>query len=195
MGAMPIRCALMETAPLLFTCSMLMPLSTTKRCLALSVTAQGIGYCVFEGPLLLVDWGVTRTPRPRSEVPRSILRRFAHYRPHLVVLDDGSDCSVRKSAETRRLITACAHHAHVLGIPVVCYSRPDVRQCFASFNARTKDQIAAAIVHRLPELHWQSPAKRRIWTTEDRRHGIFAAVSLALTHFQRPRRPAIRRWC
>ena len=176
---------------------MLNPSPNTQRLLALSVTTQGIGYGVFDGPLLLLDWGVARLPKPRDDVPRSILRRFSYYRPHLVLLEDCHDRSTRKGARSRHLIAQCARQAHVLDIPVVCYSRTDIRRCFAALDACTKDQIAAALVRRLPELRWQLPAKRRIWTAEDRRHGIFAAVSLALTHLQigrSPAKPPTQRW-
>jgi hypothetical protein len=73
-----------------------------------------------------------------------------------------------------------AAHAAEEGTSTASFSRAAVRACF---GLGTKRQIAEAIAREFPELGPRLPPVRKIWMSEDRRMGIFDAVSLAVSFF------------
>jgi hypothetical protein len=71
------------------------------------------------------------------------------------------------------------------GVEVVIYSRGDVRACFAAVGARTRHEIAEAVVRHIDAFRPKLPKKRQPWESEDRRLAMFSAAALILTHYQR----------
>ena len=65
------------------------------------------------------------------------------------------------------------------------YSRDDVRQVFAEFGAKTKPEIAAAIVAAIPAFSHKLPPARKIWTSEDGRQLLFDAAALGWVTYLR----------
>ena len=51
-------------------------------------------------------------------------------------------------------------------------------------GARTRDEIAAAVVRHVDAFRHRLPRARRIWTSEDKRMALFSAAALVLTHYQ-----------
>ena len=70
------------------------------------------------------------------------------------------------------------------GVEVAIYARGEVQACFASVGARTRREIAEAVVRHIDAFRHRLPNKRRPWEGEDRRMAIFAAAALVLTHYQ-----------
>jgi hypothetical protein len=152
--------------------------------LVLSVfpSTRGFGYAVLEGPRSLVDWGVKSAlcPHKNAEVLRKVRELFHFYHPNVVVLEDCEGYGSRRAKRIRTLINLVHAHAVEEGTSTACFSRPEVRACF---RLETKRQIAEAIAREFPELEPRLPPVRKIWMSEDRRMGIFDAISLAVTFF------------
>ncbi|MCH9051732.1 MAG: hypothetical protein IIA72_11710 [Proteobacteria bacterium] len=142
---------------------------------------------MFDGPLILCDWGVMETKgknKNKNDIGlRKTLFLCSWYRPDVLVVEDYEGKGSRKGKRVKSLIDMIVMHASSAHTPIAKHSRSQIRQCFASLRAVNKYEIATQIVTRLPELKGQLPPKRKIWKPEDRRMSIFDAVSLAVCYF------------
>jgi hypothetical protein len=157
--------------------------TSAELVLAVFPSTRGFGYAVFDGPRSLIDWGVkgARCPHQKNlESLQKIRELTDFYRPDVLVLEDYEGPGSRRARRIRTLINLVAGHAAEEGMSTAFFSRAAVRTCF---GLETKRQIAEAIARELPELEPRMPPIRRIWMSEDRRMGIFDAVSLAMTFF------------
>jgi hypothetical protein len=59
-------------------------------------------------------------------------------------------------------------------------NRGYIRDSFLEHNARSKDEIASALVDRFPELRSKQPGKRKTWEKESFRMTLFDAVALGV---------------
>lgn len=65
---------------------------------------------------------------------------------------------------------------------VARYPRGAIRKAFSAEGAKTKEEVAAVIAARFPELAVKVPPKRKTWMSEDSRMAIFDAAALALAY-------------
>ena len=66
---------------------------------------------------------------------------------------------------------------HVLG-------RDEIGSTFCRIRARTKEEIACAIVGIFPELLVRLPPKRKKWQTEARGMIVFDAIATGIAYWQ-----------
>ena len=66
---------------------------------------------------------------------------------------------------------------------VAKYTRSEIREFFAHFDACSKYEIAEAISQNLPEFAAQLPPRKKLWLPESNCIKVFDAVSLIFTHF------------
>jgi hypothetical protein len=158
----------------------------TELVLAVFPSTRGFGYAVFEGGRSLIDWGVkTVCPFQKNLKSLEAIRELStFYCPDVVVLEDYDGQGSRRAKRIRTLINLIAVHAAGEGTRTASFSRAEVRACF---GLNTKREIAEAIAREFPELGPRLPPVRKIWMSEDRRMGIFDAVSLAITFFRSKR--------
>jgi hypothetical protein len=159
-----------------------------KRILAIDPLTRGFGFAVLDGPKLLLDWGVRATkpsPKPVERSLREIGRLLEGYSPDRVIVEDCLDRYSRRGRRSQRLIERVVSLAGGRGIPVRRISRGGLRRAFAAEQARTKYQIALAIVRRFPELAVRLPPIRKPWMSEPAQMGVFDSVAFALTFFSR----------
>ncbi len=154
-------------------------------------STRGFGYAVFEGPELLVDWGV-KAVRGRQKNLASLERvreLLAFYRPDVLVLEDYGGSGSRRAKRIQTLINLMTAHAAEERTAVASFSRSEVRACF---DLTTKREIAEVLAREFPELERRLPPVRRIWMSEDARMNIFDAAALGITFFRtrKLRRPA-----
>lgn len=152
--------------------------------LALYPNSRGIAFVVFEGAQSLVDWGI-RVTRHKDEQHRylsAIADLFVLYQPAMLVLENMASVGARRSERIRSLNATIAQHALQLHMPIHFYSRDQVREAFAPFEAVTKEAIANAIGKQVPALERLVPPPRKPWTSEHARMGVFDAAALALTY-------------
>src|SRR6266536_5529454 len=103
--------------------------------------------------------------------------------PDVLVLQDTSERGTLRARRIRHLNEAIGTLAETQGIPVVAYSRAQVRACFAALGSPTKAGIAEAIAKHIPAFDRFLPPRRKLWMSEDARMGLFDAVAVALTLF------------
>jgi hypothetical protein len=139
--------------------------------------ARGFSYVVFEGPLSLVDWGMSDVSAKRKTP--MCLRRLAllldQYRPDAVVIREMPQGRLAKLSEA---ITKLVESQRIV---VAAVSRDRIREAFAALGSPTRYAIVQAIAKQIPVLGPYVPPVRKIWYGEDRRMGLFDAASLALT--------------
>jgi hypothetical protein len=154
--------------------------------LSIYLNSRGFAFTVFEGHLAPLDWGAVEV-RGADKQERVLLRAGAllsRYMPDVLVLQDTSERGTRRTHRIRRLNEDIAEHAEGFCVPIVTYSRTQVRRCFLYLGAVTKDTVAAEIAKNIPAFERFLPPPRKVWKSEDARMGIFDAAALALTFFQ-----------
>jgi hypothetical protein len=80
---------------------------------------------------------------------------------------------------TRSLRSAAASRS----IRIIRLRRNAIHAAFASYNARSKWEIAGALAKAFPELAWKLPPERKIWTKEDPRMAIFDALAGSVAYY------------
>jgi hypothetical protein len=71
------------------------------------------------------------------------------------------------------------------GIPMHVLGRDEIESTFCIFRARTKEEIACAIVGIFPELLVRLPPKRKTWQTEARGMIVFDAIATGFAYWRR----------
>src|SRR5207247_9609559 len=83
-------------------------LANTKRVLALDVRARSFGYVVFEGPALLLDWGVQSFRNGRNAVRVPLATKIAalleDFQPAVVVAKEPPSRKKVNRARTRKVL-------------------------------------------------------------------------------------------
>lgn len=160
--------------------------------LAIYPNARGFAFVLFEGPLSPVDWGIIEVRRKSKNAGcvRRIRAIFGRYTPDVLVLQDMSESGTHRANRVRRLNRAIEEFAVARHVPVVAYSRAQVRECFAESELATKQSIAELIAKRITAFERFLPPPRRIWMSEHARMGLFDAAALALTFFRIERSPS-----
>jgi hypothetical protein len=160
---------------------------TQKRIISFDVHPSHFGYVVFEGPDELLDWGarsfrggVNAVRVPPAEKFGVLLDDFT---PSAIVLEKREPPTGKLS----KLIATAQREARKHHIPVRWVTRRMVKRAFAGHD-RNKDEIAAVLGERFPELASRIPPRRKIWMSEDYRMWIFDAAALGVAYFDRAAR-------
>jgi Holliday junction resolvasome RuvABC endonuclease subunit len=115
---------------------------------------------------------------------RSFEKMLGRFLPDTLVLEVFDRRTSIKSHRVSNLCRAIVALAVDRGVEVAVYSRGDVRTCFSSVGARTRDEIAEAVARHIEAFRHLLPRKRTMWESEDRRLAVFTAAALVLTHYQ-----------
>jgi hypothetical protein len=154
------------------------------RVLAIDPTIPGFGYVVFEGPERLIDWGV---PYFRGEKHARCLKRIdrliTQYDPDVAVLEDVSSQGCRRGRRVRKLVRAARALFARRRVRIKLVPRTTMCQVFAGVGCANKDDIAAHLGTRYPELGPRVPPRRKCWMAEDWRLGMFDAAAFAHAYF------------
>ena len=155
------------------------PQAKPNRLLALAPSTRGLGFAVLEGEGVLVDWGVKSVTGDKNlKSVAKVEELLALYHPRVLVLEDHS---ARRSPRIHALNSLLTHLAKQHEIKVRLLSRDRVYRCFGMAENGTKHALAEILAARFPqELGARLPPKRRAWTSQDYRMGIFDAVALGL---------------
>ena len=163
--------------------------ATNIRVLGLAPSSYGCGFAVMEGKSALVAWGV-KTAKGGDKNARSLSHvgnLIAHYKPHVIAIEDTRPKTSRRSRRIRALIAEIVIMAGDEHIRVKRYSRKQTNLGFLSDERGTRHALAEHLAGRFPEeLASSLPPKRRAWDSDDPRMDIFDAVALA-EHFLRSR--------
>jgi hypothetical protein len=155
-----------------------------KLVLAIAPTTRGFGYVVFDSLRSPVDWGVKEV---RLNKNRQALKRaaelFETFRPTSVVIEDWEAEGSRRGRRICALLEAITEKARQEGIVVQRYPRTIIGDTFKAYGAGNKDDIAAVIAEKVPELSQELPRRRKIWESEHYTMAIFEAAALAMTYY------------
>ena len=152
-----------------------------KRVLAVDPSTRGFGFAVLEGPNRLIDWGVKETKKNKNARTLKLIEDLIdQYQPSVIVVEDYTGKGSRRCRRVGGLINDISKLASKRKIRVRSFSRVKVKQAFSELSAKTKYEIAMAIVNRFPELAPRLPRFRKPWMSEDYRMSIFDAMALAM---------------
>lgn len=146
--------------------------------------ANGFGYVYLENERKLIDFGSVRiNPISNRKVIERIKKSFDYFRPTIVILLDPDGNSSRTGRRIKLLIKKIVTYAEEVKLPVIQYSRDQIRDVFEQFGVVTKYEISQMLLTEFKELETRKPKERKLWTSEDRNMAIFDALSLGLTWF------------
>jgi hypothetical protein len=151
------------------------------RILAIAPTSRGIGYAVLENTL--VDWGVksVKAGDKNAHSIQKVEEMIALYHPVVLVLQDLCANDARRSPRMQELGQQIVSMAMARKLKVKLVTRAQVREGFFSDGGGTKQELAEILAERFSEeLGNRLPPKRKPWTSEDYRMGIFDALALGL---------------
>lgn len=155
-----------------------------KVVFAVYPNANGFGFVYMENARKLLDYGAVRiNPISNRKVLEKIKRALEYFRPSIVILLDPEGKYSRTGNRVKGLVKKIEALAAELILPVVRYSRDQIKDVFEQFGATTKYDISQVLLKEFTELETRSPKQRSLWTSEDRNMAIFDALSLALTWF------------
>jgi hypothetical protein len=156
--------------------------SHVNRIISLDVRSKTLAHAVFDGPLQLLDFGVSGSTQPSFQTSRveKLVRKF---QPQLIVLRKVPAGSKRDNPSVQAVIKSIRSQARRLSVPVVSIEKRCIDQTFRRHCKPTKDQIALLLSAGFTALQWYLPRKRQIWMPEDRRMQYFDAAALGLAYF------------
>ena len=154
--------------------------------MGLSVAVRSLGYCVAEAPLFATEWGIKHIKSNSNDEILERTRELLHWeRPDVVVIENYAGEGSRRSRRMQEVIKAIVALAISLGIIVKAYSRGVIRECFASFGAYTKYEIATVLARMVPCLRSKLPRRKpRAWENEPRAMALFDAAALLMAHYK-----------
>ena len=151
---------------------------------AIHPTSRGFCWVLFDRPGHLASWGMVDVNGDknagcllRMEV---LLRRHS---PAVLVLEDVHCGRSRRSERVRILYRSMIRVAEEHEVAVRIYPRSAVGACFGPARARTRQEVAEAVALQVAPLRHIVPPRRKLWSSEHRRLGLFQAAALALTYF------------
>ncbi|MBK8241875.1 MAG: hypothetical protein IPK88_07785 [Saprospiraceae bacterium] len=150
---------------------------------AMYPNTNGFGFVYMENVRKLVGFGSVRfNPISNKRILERIKKMFEDFPPtHIVLLNPESKVS-RTGKRTKKLINEIMAFAESEKLPVIQYSRDQIRDVFRPKHV-TKYEIAKHLLTEFEELKVYKPAERKLWMSEDRNMAIFDSLSLALTWF------------
>lgn len=148
-------------------------------------TSHGFGWVSFSSPLSIHDWGLSDMLKEKNlGCLRKLEKLLRRLEPHTIVLEAYEPGSATRSTRVVRLCRSVVALAQDHGIEVAVYGRSEIRLCFASVGAQSRQEIAEAVGRTFDLLRDRLPAPRRPWQGPHRRMAIFDAAAVVLTHYQ-----------
>lgn len=152
--------------------------------LAVSPSVRGFGFALFEGPRMLIDWGMRYVKKDKNKkCATKVDELVAEYNPDMLLIEDWAAKGCRRKKRIRRLLRLIERCAKKRSLKTLRYSRRQIQQCFAQFGGKTKFEIAKQLADWLPELRQSLPPKRKAWNSEHPYMAVFDATAWAITHF------------
>ncbi|HYD25210.1 MAG TPA: hypothetical protein VEB68_10460 [Croceibacterium sp.] len=150
------------------------------RLFALHCSAKGFGFIVFEGEAAY-DWGTVTARGDKNAITlRKLVRLLDRFSPEALVLEEPS--GVGRADRIVELHAAIETLCRSRNIGVYQYALSEIQRRFSRVGARTRQEIAEAVVRELDVLSPRLPNPRKPWQSEPRRLAIFSAAAIALTY-------------
>ena len=147
-------------------------------------TGRGFGWTLFEGPNILLDWGLTFIRKDRKAATLRLCKIILErHRPEVLVLERFDPRTGRRSSRVADIGYAVGDLAHEMGVEVRCLTRKEVRKGLGLPSTATRDETAARVAEHIAAIRHRLPDKRRPWDSEDRRMALFNAAALVLASY------------
>lgn len=154
--------------------------------LGIHPTSERVGWVVFEGPFSPHDWGniASRGIEKNTRCLKRIEKLFDRFEPDAVVLEAFEKSHSARADRIARLGRAIVALAQSRSIEAAVFTRGEVKSCFASVGAVSRQEVAEAVARVIPAFAHLLPTPRRPWQHEPGRMGLFTAAALILTYYQ-----------
>ncbi|HEV2817625.1 MAG TPA: hypothetical protein VGW40_10460 [Allosphingosinicella sp.] len=147
-------------------------------------TSYGFGWAAFSSPLSLYDWGLHHAKRRKNATClRRLEKLLSRLSPETIVLETYEGCAAR-SVRVVDLCTAVVALAMDQRIDVAIYTRNQIKSCFGTVGARSRQEVAEAVARSFEALRPRLPKPRKAWDPPDRRMAIFDAAAAVMAHYQ-----------
>jgi hypothetical protein len=154
------------------------------RIVGFASTHRGFGFAVTEGPRRLVKWNLHQTSTSRVQMTEKVGGILRRYRPLFVAFEESHSRDGRRNQSFIRAVEiACQTH----GIMTLPIKGKHLRSICASPRP-TKWHLASTVAGMFPEIRGQLPPRRKRWTREDDRIGLFVALAAAVSAWEGFRR-------
>ena len=139
---------------------------------------------LFEGPLSPFDWGTVEIERGKHRGTLARIKKLVgRYRPAVLTIEEFEGEATRRAQRIRRICHAIVSAADDWEIPVAIYSRAQIRGAFADTGARTRAEIAHAVLTHIDALRYRTPPPQKPWVGEHPNTSLFSATACVLTHY------------
>ena len=153
-----------------------------RRLLAVDLSSRGFGFAVFDGSNKLADWG-TRVRDTSTDLITKAKRLINSYEPHILALLDPRTPRSRRPERTIEVSDTLVRLARAEGLQPMLIPWTAVQSICGGSSKAEKEQIAAKIAERFPELAPLVPRKRKPWESEFERMNVLDAVALGRTAY------------
>ncbi len=161
--------------------------------LALDVRHSRIGYAFFSGPEWLLDWGASTVPSRCNDRATWVREKMAalllHGSPVSIVMRRRRLAKLPENANGAPIFKAIRLLAEENDTPIYILGRDEIQCAFRIFQARTKEEIACALVGIFPELLARLPLKRKKWQPEPHVMIVFDAIATGFAYLRRTSPP------
>jgi len=158
------------------------------RILAIAIRSQRLGYAVLDGSNKLLDWGMVFYRRNGGKQVATTAKRISSllelYAPSAIVIEQSELQQVRNVAGLRLLSKLLRREAARQSVKYHATKQLDVRKAFRSFDAKSKDDVAATLAHMFPEVAYKLPQRRRVWESEHSIMPMFDAISVGVSYWE-----------
>lgn len=152
--------------------------------LAIHPTTTGFGWTLFNGPHLLLNWGVVTVQKDKNvkclEKAKELL---THYNPKTLVLEEFEGKKSKRSDRVKKLYRAIIKLAKAQNTKVNIITRAEISMYLFDEDGATRQEVAEEVSERVEGLKHLLPPKRKPWMSEDPKMGLFCAAALALVYF------------
>jgi RNase H-fold protein (predicted Holliday junction resolvase) len=158
-----------------------------KRVLALDVRTNKIGFAVFEGPTILLDWGVRSfeksSKRLRSSFSDRLSVLLSFYDPVAIVIRVRSYQLPSHKRAQGKIMAIIKSELRRRSKRSMIVATKQVRRVFAENGKISKHDIAVSVAKQFQELSWKLPRRRKIYQSERTAMLVFDAVANGMTYF------------
>lgn len=148
-------------------------------------TSHGFGWVAFTNPMSIHDFGMSEMKTERNlGCLRKLEKLLSRLEPQTIVLEAYEPALAKRSKRVVRLCRAVVALAQDRGIEVAVYSSADVKSCFVSVGAQSRQEVAEAVARSFDLLRSRLPTPRKPWQGPHRRMAVFNAAALVVTHYQ-----------
>lgn len=157
--------------------------NNNQLCLILYPNMKGLGYILCESPKDLINYGILNVKPLQREYTKRLKSFVKTYKPSIVILRGYKKRHSQISNRVKTTIRNFEKIAEQYDIPVIRYSRVQIKDVFDAFGNTTKYEISKNIATWYPELRERLPNIRKNTKSEHYQMGVFDTFSLMITHF------------